>query len=142
MACPCGSRQLYSECCGPVITHVNATDPETLMRSRYTAYTLRNTDYLLATWHTSTRPASLELQHEHVNWVKLKILGRDDTHVLFIAYFADQQQFFALKENSRFVYENKQWFYLDGENESFGPLSKNGDCPCGSGKKFKRCCTV
>src|SRR5687767_1109085 len=56
--CPCGGPSLAT-CCGPYLDGT-ALPPtaEALMRSRYTAYTLKNEPYLLATWHPSTRPAT------------------------------------------------------------------------------------
>jgi len=61
-ACPCDSGKTYADCCGPwhagLVQGVHAPTPEALMRSRYSAYGLGLIDYLLATWHPSTRPAS------------------------------------------------------------------------------------
>ena len=38
------------------------------MRSRYSAYVLRLAPYLLATWHASTRPATLDLADDATRW--------------------------------------------------------------------------
>ena len=43
-------------------------------------------------------------------------------------------------ENSRFVKEQGQWFYVDGDLKSQAKVGRNDPCPCGSGKKYKRCC--
>src|SRR4030065_912312 len=75
--CPCKSGQAYAVCCGAFIDHdaLPAT-AEQLMRSRYTAYVLAREDYLLHTWHGSTRPAQLGLQDAGpVKWLGLKGLG-------------------------------------------------------------------
>ena len=73
--CPCGSGKAYAVCCGRFIDQ--GALPETaeqLMRSRYTAFSLVNEPYLLASWHTSTRPPSLDLdQGEPTKWLGLRI---------------------------------------------------------------------
>lgn len=90
------------------------------MRSRYTAYVLGLTDYVLATWHASTRPATLEPQSvPRPRWLGLKVLGqaqRDDTHatVEFVARYKLGGRGFRLHEVSRFVRESGRWYYLDG----------------------------
>ncbi len=72
--CPCSSNKNYADCCGRYLNGGEvAPNAEALMRSRYTAYTLGRGDYLLATWHNSTRPASLELGSEpRSKWLGLE----------------------------------------------------------------------
>jgi SEC-C motif-containing protein len=60
--------------------------------------------------------------------------------VHFKAFFIDQQQTLCLEEQSRFVREKKQWFYIDGTFPKHNKVGRNEPCPCGSGKKFKQCC--
>jgi len=90
-----------------------------MMRSRYTAYAIRDRDYLLATWHPSTRPSSLVFDPE-VEWFRLDILGRtgggllDDTGTVeFRAHFRSANLRHSQFENSRFVRIDKAWVYLD-----------------------------
>lgn len=73
--CPCGRIKQYADCCGRYLDGAEvAPAAEALMRSRYTAYTLGREDYLLATWHHSTRPSSLELSGEpRCKWLGLEI---------------------------------------------------------------------
>jgi SEC-C motif-containing protein len=47
---------------------------------------------------------------------------------------------------SRFRRHNKKWFYFDGDEIKPQPIvregprvGRNDPCPCGSGKKFKKC---
>lgn len=114
------------------------------MRSRYSAYVLKNEDYLLKTWHTSTRPAYLELEHDKTQWKQLTILYRSDSEVHFVAFFSgmmnDSELLYSLYEESKFIKEDDSWFYLSGKEVKTSELSKNMLCPCRSGKKFKRCC--
>jgi SEC-C motif-containing protein len=123
-ACPCGKPLKLAQCCGRFLDDVAdmpAPDAETLMRSRYCAFVLLDRDYLLATWHPSTRPAQLELD-PGAKWLGLEVRARkriDDTHaeVEFVARFrpAGSGRAERLHERSRFVKENGRWFYLDGD---------------------------
>ena len=142
--CPCGSGQTFENCCGKYISYSQYPDsPEQLMRSRYSAYVLKNEDYLLKTWHQSTRPDFLELENDTSQWKKLKIISVVDNKVQFIAYFVTiingKEHLFSLYEESLFIKEN-HWFYLEGNDLKTIELTKNMPCPCRSGKKFKRCC--
>ncbi len=113
------------------------------MRSRYSAYVLKNEDYLLKSWHPSTRPESLDLKDDSTQWKKLKIISAFENKIHFVAYFTqdtlNKEKIYALTETSNFVHE-KGWKYLDGENVKTVQLTKNMPCPCQSGKKYKRCC--
>ena len=88
------------------------------MRSRYSAYVLGAADYLLATWHHDSRPASLDLD-EAQNWLGLKVLRaeQDDEQGLveFVARFKIAGRGHRLHEISHFRRIEDQWFYLDGE---------------------------
>jgi SEC-C motif domain protein len=122
--CPCGNLRAYAECCGRFHAgEIPDTAPQ-LMRSRYSAYVLRLTDYLLATWHPDTRPESLALPPvEDLRWVGLDIrsqrLGGNGrrARVEFIARFREGggSRVQAQHEVSRFVREEGRWFYVDGE---------------------------
>jgi len=83
------------------------------MRSRYTAYVLRNERYLLDSWHSTTRPESIDVNTSE-QWVRLRILNSEKTHVEFIATYRVQGKAYKMHENSRFVVEDGEWFYVDG----------------------------
>lgn len=122
------------------------------MRSRYTAYALADVDYLLSSWHASTRPPPAQLRgHATPNWVGLQLLGNwpgedvDEAFVEFEARYREAGHLVTLHEVSRFRREAGRWYYLDGTSSSpRGQASRtparNAACPCGSGKKYKRCC--
>lgn len=122
-ACPCASGQAYADCCarwhhGPL--RLRAPDAQALMRSRYSAYVLGEADYLLATWHPSTRPSALDVGDPALKWLGLEIKAfrRQDTEnatVEFVARSRYQGRGQRLHETSRFVREGQQWFYLDGD---------------------------
>jgi SEC-C motif domain protein len=96
-----------------------APDAAHLMRSRYSAYVLGDSHYLLATWHPSTRPATLELE-PGVRWLGLQLLEHrivDPQHasVRFVARCKQAGRAQRLVENSRFVCEDGRWYYVDGD---------------------------
>lgn len=150
--CPCNSGKPYSRCCEPLLAGTEAAGTaEALMRSRYTAYVLHDADYLLKTWHPETRPATLD-PASMIEWCGLRVIraeagGRNDSQgvVEFMATAIRQQKIFRLHEISHFVKERDQWLYVDGETIESPPalsekVGRNAPCPCGSGKKFKKCC--
>jgi SEC-C motif-containing protein len=99
-----------------------APTAEALMRSRYSAYVLRNEPYLLATWHVSTRPESLELADDATKWIGLEIKrseaggpGDERGLVEFVARYKVGGRAFRLHETSRFVREDGRWYYVDGD---------------------------
>ena len=125
-ACPCGradarGRPLaYAQCCGRWIdAGAAAPDAESLMRSRYTAFVRGDERYLLATWHSSTRPAQLELE-TGVKWLGLEVRSHrvlDASHatVEFVARSRLHGRAERLHETSRFVREaDGRWYYVDG----------------------------
>ena len=63
--------------------------------------------------------------------------------VHFRATCRDDGGFAVLEERSRFVREHNHWLYLDGEHTvtALKP-GRNDPCPCGSGRKFKKCCAA
>ena len=97
------------------------------MRSRYSAYVLALEPYLLATWHPSTRPESLDLDDgTQTRWLGLDIrkhqsTGPDTALVEFVARYKIAGRAHRLHESSRFVREQGHWFYLDGEFPSGDP---------------------
>jgi SEC-C motif-containing protein len=103
----------------------HAPTPESLMRSRYSAYALAQgrgpappslLEYLLQTWHPSTAPGDLELAP--MQWTGLEVLhreSRDDAGVVeFVAHHKVNGRAGQLHEVSRFVREAGAWLYVDG----------------------------
>ncbi|MDA3913661.1 YchJ family protein [Oleiagrimonas sp.] len=123
MPCPCGDRRGYAACCEPLHQGAAAESAEALMRSRYSAYVLRREEYLLASWHPDTRPATLRLgmQQPAPTWLGLQVkqhAPQDTDHAMveFVARFrvgGGRAQ--RMHERSRFVREDGRWYYLDGD---------------------------
>ena len=119
-ACECGSGRKYVDCCGRWHAGEPAPDAQALMRSRYTAFVRGLGDYILATWHPSKRPASIEFEPAQ-KWLGLKIvaaktMGAATAEVEFIARFRIGGASAArLHERSRFVRQGGRWSYVDGD---------------------------
>jgi SEC-C motif-containing protein len=135
--CPCGGGP-FASCCGPFLAGAAIpTTAEQLMRSRYSAYTLRNEAYLRATWHASTLPvAAIVDPDEKVQWLGLEVKSAlrlrqrkanlpqeqheaDCDTVEFVARFKVGGRAHRLHEVSRFVRQPDslgalRWFYVDG----------------------------
>jgi len=120
--CPCESGKSYTTCCARYVEGGEAAPTaDALMRSRYTAFTLKEEEYLLATWHASTRPASLGLAEDASNkWIGLTVKRyeqQDTDHAIveFVARYKVNGRAHRLHEISRFVREQGRWFYVDGD---------------------------
>lgn len=121
--CPCGSGVPYGRCCGrwhDGPDHLQAPGAEALMRSRYSAFVRGDAAYLLATWHPSTRPASLPPDEPGLRWLGLEVKRhelQDATHatVEFVARSKLGGRAHRLHELSRFVREDGRWYYVDGD---------------------------
>ena len=118
--CFCGSDQPYSRCCGPIIKGtVKAISAEKLMRSRYSAYVMAEVDYLFETTHASKRAGldkkDIEQWAKTNRWLQLEIIKAETFSVEFKAYFRDSSGKKQVHhEKSAFVFENGNWFYVDG----------------------------
>jgi SEC-C motif-containing protein len=87
------------------------------MRSRFSAFALGDSDYILRSWHPRTRPGHLELD-DGLRWYRLDIErtergGPFDTDgiVEFTAHYKGTERG-TLHEVSSFVRERGNWFYL------------------------------
>ncbi|MFC9893991.1 YchJ family protein [Nocardia sp. NPDC127579] len=120
--CPCRRGETFADCCGPVLAGQRpAPTAEALMRSRYTAFVVGDTDYLLRSWHSAHRPRDLDLDPDQ-RWLFLEIVRTerggpfDDTGLVeFIAHYRASGHRAQLHEVSRFTRENGAWVYVDGE---------------------------
>lgn len=142
--CPCGSGETYSACCRRYHQGEPAPTPELLMRSRFSAFVLKLSGYLVDTWHGSTRPQNLDLT-DSPRWTSLQILSSDNSGsegcVHFRAIYQVGPGWGYLEEKSAFVQEDGRWYYVNGKtSEGLLKPGRNDPCPCGSGKKYKTCC--
>jgi SEC-C motif-containing protein len=121
MRCPCGSGDEYAACCRRChLDEIAAPTAEALMRSRFSAFAMRQPDHLIRTWHRSTRPKAVDLDLA-VRWTRLDIIATvdgtpfDTTGVVeFRAYYLVGGRRGERRERSTFVREKGQWYYVDG----------------------------
>ncbi|MGK5084338.1 YchJ family metal-binding protein [Bdellovibrionota bacterium FG-1] len=157
--CPCGSEIQLSACCQPLIKGVTqAKTAEQLLRSRYTAFTLAEVDYIISTHHSKTRH---EVKREEIEdwaknskWLGLKVAQveagsptDEKGTIVFCAQFEDstgkKQDHW---EQSYFDKEDGVWKFMDAQGLKTGPYrreapkaGRNDPCTCGSGLKLKKC---
>lgn len=124
--CPCGRSDpkgkpfRFADCCLAFLSgSIPAPDAERLMRSRYSAFATGQRDYLLNSWHASTRPAALDLEPD-ARWLGLEVrqhrsTGPDTAEVEFVARFRVGGKAVRQHERSRFLRQDGHWFYLDGD---------------------------
>ncbi len=154
MICPCQNNQAesanqYKDCCEQIHKGLSiAAVPETLMRSRYSAFALGLGQYIFDTHHPDYRNGTVEdyqQSAESTEWCRLEVLESEFTSdkgkVNFKAYFIDKDKLHCLHEISNFAHENGQWYYTDGDYQPkmIEKISRNEPCPCHSGLKAKKC---
>lgn len=156
--CPCGSGQMLAACCTPYIDGTPALTAEILMRSRYTAHTLGNGQYLKDTLSIEQQAdfdvAEFEASADKTQWLGLEIRKtekggeKDETGTVeFVARYKEPGTGAVVHhELSYFKRENNRWVFADctmnpkGEQRRVEKVGRNDPCTCGSGKKFKKCC--
>lgn len=158
--CFCGSTKSYEKCCELFISgKQTAHSPEALMRSRYSAYAQSNTNYVASTMKGAAAKDFNETSTlewiKKVKWLGLTVLkssfAENNKHigyVEFIAHYLFNNKEQNIHEVSEFHFENDRWYYIDGKPGNPTPLAqtnkvgRNDPCPCGSGKKYKKCCNL
>jgi len=157
--CPCGSGALLAECCEPYINGTaQAPTAEALMRARYTAHTQGNMEFLVTSHVEETRgEIDIELTRrwaERCEWLGLEITATeqgaagDTTGVVeFVAHYRDRDERRQHRERALFDFIDDVWLYRDAETPEIETtrrqqpkIGRNEPCPCGSGKKYKKCC--
>jgi len=148
MECRCGSGLPYEQCCGRYIeTQKRPGSALALMKSRYCAYALGAGAYLVSTAVKENRysadAALIEEFAQNSEWLKLEIIrdSEDDEAAMveFKAYYREDDAIRVHHERSTFIKEEGEWAYEAGELFQ-SVIGRNESCPCGSGKKYKRCC--
>lgn len=150
VTCPCGTKQAYETCCGELHRGAHAASAQALMRSRYSAYCLGLIDYLVATTLPSQQlrldVTAMTRWSRESNWLGLEVehateADTERAQVTFVAHWADpdgsQHQH---RERSDFVKKGERWYFVDPSHPV--DAGRNDPCPCGSDKKFKRCCAL
>lgn len=156
--CPCGRGIKYEECCAPVIEgKLEAKTAEDLLRARYTAFAKHKIDFVEKTHHSETRSQvdrkEIESWSKNSVWEGLEILKSDkgqatddEGQIAFHAQYRMNGQMQDHYEVSQFKKEGGKWKFFDAQGLKPMPLrrespktGRNEPCPCGSGKKYKKC---
>lgn len=157
--CPCGLNIPYAKCCEPLIQGLQFPETaEQLLRSRYTAFVKHDIDYIMKTVHPKRihefDENGIREWSENSEWLRLEIIktenGSSDDQtgtIEFKAYFSQNDIEQIHHESASFTKVKDQWFFEDAEIIKLKPylrenpkVGRNDPCPCGSGKKFKKCC--
>ena len=157
--CPCGSGKKYSECCEPIIKGTaKAPTAESLMRARYSAYVTHEIDFIIASCEEGEGIADIDKEatrewSEQSQWNGLTILntekgGENDEEgvVEFTADYTLKQMHDVHHEIAGFKKFDGEWKYVAGNiitttvKREGAKIGRNDPCPCGSGKKYKKCC--
>ncbi len=155
--CPCGSGADFETCCALLFGGAPAPSPEALMRSRYTAFVRNELDHIEASQVPDPEDdfdrAAAEEMATSVTWTGLDILSTsgggetDETGTVeFAAHYKQGGTAQIHHELANFRREDGRWLYVDGVINPKSPprrvekVRRNDLCPCGSGKKYKKCC--
>jgi SEC-C motif-containing protein len=152
--CTCGSNISFEKCCNPILNGDLAPTAEALMRSRYSAFVHRKLDHVERTNAPEIAEdfnrAEAERLAEECDWHGLQILNVKETgdtaQVEFVIKFKRDGHDMAQAELASFRRENGQWLYESGQlnlqqnQRIVTKVGRNDPCPCGSGKKAKKCC--
>ena len=157
--CPCASGKTFGQCCGPILNGEHKAETAVdLMRARYSAYAVGDVKFLFASSgpevraefdEKTTRDWSKSAQWQGLDIIATEKGGKDDTTgvVEFRALYTANDEFCNHHEVSNFVKEKDGWKFADGELVGEKPIvreepkvGRNDPCPCGSGKKYKKCC--
>lgn len=157
--CPCCSEKNYNDCCGPYIGGQKQPDTAlALMRSRYTAFTLADIDYIEKTRHPQSEndfdKAATKKWAKESKWLKFELVGTEAGEkadeggsVEFIARYTVDGKKQEHHEIALFQRHEEKWYFMDGDfvkgetiRRETPKVGRNEPCSCGSGKKYKKCC--
>lgn len=155
--CLCGSSKTADNCCQNIVTgQKKALTAQELMRSRYYAYATQNIDYIMKTHHPDTvESVSRDVLYDwsrYSKWIALEIISTenglesDELGIFeFKAIYEVNGLIHTHHEKSKFIKKDGTWFYhsalpFDLTIKNIVKVSRNSECICGSGKKYKKCC--
>ena len=158
--CPCGATQDYETCCEAIIKGQKpAETAEQLMRSRYSAYVMKEIDYLRTSLHPDQRAdfneKTTRAWAEGAEWHGLEIIGstgggpdESEGRVEFSVSYTEKGVKKDYRERATFSKNDGTWYLVSGEPlpakqivREAPKTGRNDPCPCGSGKKYKKCCS-
>lgn len=156
--CPCNEGRSYDDCCGALHNGSRqATTAAELMRGRYSAFVKGDVDYLATSHDPETREEfdrdSAKQWAEKSDWKGFEVVrteaggSDDDTGIVeFLAHYEVEGNAIEHHEISEFRRADGVWYFRDGREvpvtvrNDAPKVGRNDPCPCGSGKKHKKCC--
>ena len=151
MSCHCGSLISFEDCCEKFIRRLESPETaEQLMRSRFTAFKLREYQYQIDSCQSKSS-LTIDDFDANVNWLGLKIISTDQGQVSdslgsveFVAFYQQSggekdNKVEQLHEKSYFENIDDHWVYINGDPRPDIKLARNEPCFCNSGKKYKKC---
>ena len=156
--CPCKSGMAFDLCCGPILDgKTEAPTAEALMRARYSAYATGNVDFIINSNEPKSRenlsPEAIEEWSKGSEWLGLEIIktkkGKEadsEGLVEFKAHYMQNRARLTHHELAEFKKIDGKWMFFDGDqinepaHREAAKVGRNDPCPCGSGKKYKKCC--
>ncbi len=159
--CVCGSPHTYENCCKPYHDGASVPSAEAMVRARYAAFALGNYAFIVQTMHPIDKhivdEENLAKNMSNVHWHSLHItecgqeVGRNGDEIFdtvtFSAVYETSGKLYTLSEVSYFQKIDGKLYYLESIShrpEAFKrpspKIGRNDACPCGSGKKYKKCC--
>ncbi len=157
--CPCCSGVLYKDCCEPFIERIaKPVAAADVMRARYTAYATGNVDYIK---YSASPEIQKEFDEESTRkwskeavWNDFEIISTEGGDadsirgkVEFLAHYTIKDKLCKHHEVAEFIKIDGEWKFLDGDVSGPDPIrrdapkvGRNDICPCGSDKKYKKCC--
>ena len=126
--CPCGSKKKYKKCCKIFHDGQNPKNALELMKSRYSAYVVGNSNYIMQSTHVN----NVDCNSDKNSWERsinqfitdtvfnsLEIIdftdGLSEAYVTFKANIEINEKDSSFCEKSKFVKQNDKWYYLSGE---------------------------
>jgi SEC-C motif domain protein len=152
--CPCNSNLSLDSCCAPILAGTPALTAESLVRSRYTAFVMRNLDHVERTHAPEVRAdfnrAEAERLAEECEWQSLQIHSVKETgdtaDIEFVVRLRKDQKIVAKAASSHFRRDNGEWLFVSSNpvqhiaHRRTVKIGRNDPCHCNSGKKYKKCC--
>lgn len=155
--CPCGSDSSFEDCCQQIINgEREPLTAEELMRARYAAFAKGAIDFIVTSTHSRTRReidvSYIRQWSETSTWrglqiIETKLVGDNKAYVSFEAQYTQAGKDQSHKEKGLFEREDGKWRFVTGDELKNSTVryetprpGRNEPCPCGSGKKYKKCC--
>ncbi len=128
-----------------------------LLETRYQAFKDGNIDFIVETTHPESRNQherkDIEAWANNSKWLGLEVEKEENeaehTWITFTVRYQekDNEEPIEHEEKALFRLHEGKWYYFDSTfpkaktyQREKPKVGRNDPCPCGSGKKYKKCC--